>query len=146
MEDTPQYMTPTAELVALCQEVARAGVEARALTMRADSADWTAEALAVEARVMQVALAGLTARAEKAEARVKEQQAELSEQEADKLRLVLEAARLKDAIRAATIPPLSAADAKAYTANVAAAGGAFRTGEIKGRIELARGLLNLFDL
>ena len=88
MEDTPHYMTPTAELVALRQEVARAGVQARALTMRADSADWTAEALAVEARVMRAAVAALTARAEKAEARVKEQQAELSEQEFGKLELI----------------------------------------------------------
>ena len=84
MKDTPE--TPSAPRPpADCAGCATA----RALTMRADSADWTAEALTVESRVLRVAVTALTTRAELAEARVKEMQAAESEQEKEKMLLIV---------------------------------------------------------
>ena len=53
-------------------------------------ANWALEDAKAEARLLRVAVDSLTARALKAEARVKEQQAELAEQERDKLALLVE--------------------------------------------------------
>ena len=66
-EEPASYMTPTAEAIALRQDLARA-----------------------------------IARAEKAEARVKEQQSELSEQEVDKLTLLRELRESRAALHNAT--------------------------------------------
>ena len=118
-------------------------------------ANWALEDAKAEARLLRVAVDSLTARALKAEARVKEQQAELGEQELTKLDLIVERvnqraelARLKDAIRKAAAPHLNATEREAYASNTNGQGtrGAFGAGEIMGRVSLAQDLLNLFDL
>ena len=92
-EEPASYMTPTAEAIALRQDLARA-----------------------------------IARAEKAEARVKEQQAELAQQERDKLRLIQEthnwsaAVKKLEAERIAQ-PPKSQANAARAKAKAILTGG-----------------------
>ena len=68
--------------------VMRVGIEE--LTKRALKAEHDAAALETESLSLRIAITATTSRAEKAEARVKEQQAEMAEQEVDMLRLIQE--------------------------------------------------------
>ena len=61
-----------------------------ALLGHATAANWATEDVQASNRLLRVAVEALTARALKAEARVKEQQAELAGQEVDMLRLMQE--------------------------------------------------------
>lgn len=83
MEEPAPYNTKAPDYAGLLAKVTR-------LTMRADSADWAMQDVQAENRLLRAGIDALTTRALKAEARVKEQQAELGEQEVDMLRLIQE--------------------------------------------------------
>ena len=80
-------------------------------------------------------------------ARVKEQQQEAADAEAEKLALHEELREMRVAIEKASAAHLSAAEREAYASNTNGQGtrGAFGAGEIMGRVSLAQDLLALFS-